>query len=732
MARRKSVDEILSKYSNQISRKISNEDEVGDISREYTMFKRDMVPRLSKFENFVKSFSFLNLSLSRKDNEKIQHYLNVAHLDITPSQVAAASFMGAFMAFAFALIISIGLYFFQDGFTTQNMIFLALAFFASMFVFYFIYSSPSRLANLWRLKASSQMVPCILYIVIYMKHTSNLERAIGFASKHLRPPLSLDLKKVFWDVETGKYSTIKESLDHYLQFWERDSLEFVEAFHLIESSLYESSNARRIQTLEKALDVILDGVHDKMLRFSREVRSPLTNVYMLGVVLPTLGLALLPLATALLGGAIQAYHVFIIFNLIIPFFVFYLTTGIILKRPGGYGESEILELNPNYPEYKSKAGYVNGFLIALPLLVIGLLPFILQIGFIADLVSLTADANGFVDFDLGTFGFDSLEGIKAFDFKINSEGKTVGPFGSVALLLSLFIPLSIALFFSIAYSSKTKKIIISRENTKQLEREFTNSLFQLGNRLGDGTPAEIAFAKVADSTRGQKTEDFFRRVNINLHQAGMSLERSIFDPRRGAIIYFPSQLISTSMHILLESVKKGLKIAAESLMSISEYLKNIDKVEERLKDLLAEVISDMRSNMVFLAPLLSGIVVGLSGMITFILNKLSAIFDQIGSGGSSGIGFDIGTLVGGDGLFQITYMVPPYFMQIVIGIYIIQIIFILTNVLVTINSGEDKLKRTHDVGKNLSRGVMLYFVITLISVLVLSLLAAISLAGISG
>jgi len=104
---------------------------------------------------------------------------------------------------------------------------------------------------------------------------------------------------------------------------------------------------------------------------------------------------------------------------------------------------------------------------------------------------------------------------------------------------------------------------------------------------------------------------------------GMSVERAIFDRRRGAIIYYPSDLIAISMRILVESSKKGLKIAAIGLMSISEYVKNIQKITNRLRDMLAEVISDMKSNMTFLAPLLSGIVVGLAAMITAILNNLS-------------------------------------------------------------------------------------------------------------
>ncbi|MFA6023018.1 MAG: hypothetical protein WC781_02945 [Candidatus Pacearchaeota archaeon] len=714
------VDDILKKYGGKISKQIASDERVGDVSREYTEFKKEMMPALSRYEKLSKSFgSMLGIKLSPKGNAKMMKNLSVAHLDLTSSNVVSFAFFGAFITFIVGMLIFLGLYFYGNQdiisfiFGPAGLL-LFLFFISAMFVFYYIYSSPERMGKIWRLKASSQMVPCILYVVVYMKHTSNLERAISFASQHLQYPLALDLKKIFWDVETGKFSTIKESLDHYLETWQEDSLEFVEAFHLIESSLYESSEARRIAILEKALQVILDGVYEKMLLFSREVRSPLTNVYMLGVVLPTLGLALLPLASTLMGGAITWYHVFILFNLIIPFFVFYLTTQIMLKRPGGYGETEILEMNPDYPVYQSKKPYWIAALITLPLIIIGLIPFIFQIKWFQNLLNVSGD------YDFANLGMSFLEGMKLFDFKTLANGEVVGPFGLGALLLSLFIPLGIALFFSISYGMKTKRLIKSRVYTKQLEQEFTNSLFQLGNRLGDGLPAEIAFARVAESTRGQKTENFFRRVNLNLQQAGMSLENAIFDPHRGAIIYYPSALVATSMRILLESVKKGLTIAAQSLMSISEYIKNIQKVTQRLNDLLAEVVSDMRSNMIFLAPLLSGIVIGLAAMITFIINKLGSIITAItASGGDSGLGA-IGTITD---LFHIETMIPPYFLQIAIGIYIVEIIFILTRVLVIIDSGDDRLKRTYDTGNNLKAGLGLYLLIALISILVLSFLA---------
>ena len=153
---------------------------------------------------------------------------------------------------------------------------------------------------------------------------------------------------------------------------------------------------------------------------------------------------------------------------------------------------------------------------------------------------------------------------------------------------------------------------------------------------------------------------------------------------------------------------------------------NIQKINERLRDLLADVVSDMKSNMVFLAPLLAGIVVGLSSMITGILRRLRELSDLGGDASLSGLG-NLGNITT---LFDITNMIPPYFMQISIGIYIIQVIFILTGALVTIDAGEDKLRRTYDISRNLLRGSFLYLLMALISVIALFLLASIALRGV--
>ncbi len=724
------VDEVLRKYSRKIEEQISSYENVNvneeAVSKEYNQFKTEMMPELSRYERLARGVgNIVRIGISSKDAAKIKRELEIAHINVEPSEVAGLALI-SFIGLIFGgLLISVATWLiFGDGsIGTFPFLFFGLIFITGFFLFYYYYTMPSRLAVKWRLKASSQMVPAILYTVIYMKHTSNLERAISFVSQHVDVPLALDLKKVLWDVETGRFTSIKDSLDVYLDFWKDTNIEFVESFHLIESSLYEPSDARRIQILERALRVILDGVYERMLKYTHEIKSPLTNLYMLGIVLPTLGLALLPLASTLLNGMIKWTHVFIIFNLIIPFFVFYLTLQVMLTRPGGYGETSLLERNPNYYKYASKKPYWIAALICIPFLILGFLPFIFQFDFFTNTLGLQKD------YPLASLGLGFLGKENLFNFQV-VEGQRVGPFGVGALVLSLFIPFSIALFYGISYRMKTKELIKSRNDTKSLENEFNSSLFTLGNRLGDGTPAEIAFAKVAASTKGQKTEDFFKIVNVNIQSMGMGLEEAIFNNRRGAIIYYPSSLIATSMRILIESVKKGLNVAAESLMSISEYVRNIQKINERLRDLLADVVSDMKSNMTFLAPLLSGIVVGLGAMITGILSQLDTMIKSSGGGESALSG--LGNIANITQLFKVQYMIPPFFLQVAIGIYIIEIIFILTGTLVTIDAGEDKLRQTYEISKNLLRGFTLYFIIAFLSILALSTLAGVALGGLVG
>ena len=92
---------------------------------------------------------------------------------------------------------------------------------------------------------------------------------------------------------------------------------------------------------------------------------------------------------------------------------------------------------------------------------------------------------------------------------------------------------------------------------------------------------------------------------------------------------------------------------------------------------------------------------------------------------SSTQGQDLGLAGGLDaltGLFEIQSIIPVYFLQLIIGIYVVQIAIILTFLANNIESG-NKISGEYKAGKNLYASGILYFFVSLIVTLMFTLLA---------
>ncbi|KKQ89297.1 MAG: hypothetical protein UT12_C0017G0018 [Candidatus Curtissbacteria bacterium GW2011_GWC2_38_9] len=230
-------------------------------------------------------------------------------------------------------------------------------------------------------------------------------------------------------------------------------------------------------------------------------------------------------------------------------------------------------------------------------------------------------------------------------------------------------------------------------------------------------PAELAIEKVALNIQGTTSGDFFNLVSMNIRRLGLSLKQAIFDPMYGAILYFPSNLIESSMKVLTESIRKGPVVAAQALINVSRYIKEIDRVNERLKDLMADLISSISTQIKFLTPAISGIVVGITSMISAIIRKLNVIVEAGARGGDDA--GNIGIVGGID--FKIG--IPTYYFQIIVGIYIVEIIFILTILANGIENGSDNLAENHSLGKNLIKSTLLYVIISFVVMVLFNFLS---------
>ncbi len=688
-------------------------------SKEYSEFKSELYP--AHYSLYEKACNFsqktLKLTVDPKKAPKIQKDLDACHLNVTPSGVQSFAILLPLFVMVFGSLAGFAIPLLLVG--KPMMFFVIFFLFGGMLMIPALQKFPNFMANTWRMKASNQMVQSVFYLVTYMRHTSNLERAVEFAADHLDPPLSLDLRKILWDVETQKFSNIRESADAYLQTWKEWNKEFVESFHLVESSLFESSEERRLALLDKALEVILNGTYENMLHYAHNLKSPMTMLHMLGVILPILGLVILPLVVSFMGGGegsdpfVTAIYISVLYYITLPMAVFYLGKTILSKRPSGYGASDIGE-KPGMKKFKN----VNIHLGKNFVINVNPLYFSAMIFIVAMLIGFSPIIMHKVG--IPDFAFDEDGKFKMLDYVCAKAGcevdERVGPYGLGASLLSLLVTAGLGGSIGLFYALRSKNVIKIREQTKQLEDEFSSALFQLGNRLGDGLPAEIAFAKVADTMKGTTSGDFFNLTERNMTKLGMGLEQSIFDPKVGAISSYPSNVIKSSMKVLIESIKKGPRIAAQALLSMSRYIKEIHRVEERLKDLMADIISSMKAQVKFLTPAIAGIVIGITSMISTILTKLSAQLTTFASQGEQAGGWSDMLEIFGIGI-------PTFHFQIIVGIYIVQIAYILTVLASGIENGADKLGEKYSLGKNLINSSLLFCFIAGAVILLFNLFA---------
>jgi len=723
-------DPITEKYRRQIESQLNvNPDDLRTEihSKNYEEFRKELLPaQVGGYEKLCNTCEkIVQFKPGEKARNKLLSQIEDSHLQVTPEGVYTASYLIPFALLFFSMIgfVLLPLLLGAD----MSLFFLAVSMIMSLVIIIPLQKYPGFLATSWKLKASNQMVLAIFYIVTYLRQSSNLERAIEFAADHLEPPLSLDMKKIIWNVETEKYDTISESLDEYLKGWKKTSDEFIDSMHLLESSLLEGNEARRMTLLDKALDVMLEGTFEKMLHYAQSLKNPITTLHMLGVILPILGLVILPLAISFLEG-ISWIHLAVFYNCILPVVVYFLGKSILSARPSGYGDSDASEYMKGLQKYKGLYMKVFGVeftfspvmvacIVGGVLMFIGLLPLAMHLFGAAD-TCWAFDNPGLICSDQDRIDIECKQTYCVLGYKDvlddNGNVSQLGPFGLIASLLSLFIPLSFGVGLGIYYRLISGRVIKVREETKKMEKEFSTALFQLGNRLGDGLPAEVAIPKVAQIMEGTVSGSFFAQISNNVSRLGLGLVPAIFDKKVGAVNYFPSKIISSSMKVLVESMKKGPQIAAQAVNNVARYIKEIHRVNERLKDLLADIISSMKQQIGFLAPVISAVVVGITSMITFILGELQSQAEGVAGGLDSG---EVGNLL------DFGLGIPTYFFQAVVGTYVVEIVFILTIMANTIENGEDKLAENFNLGKNLVRSTIMYAGITFIVLLLFQIIA---------
>jgi len=203
-------------------------------------------------------------------------------------------------------------------------------------------------------------------------------------------------------------------------------------------------------------------------------------------------------------------------------------------------------------------------------------------------------------------------------------------------------------------------------------------------------------------------------VLYNINTFGMTFEQAVFDREKGAIRNYPSQTVDTIMHAIIEVSKRGMDVVSDAMLSISSYLKDANSVEEDLKDMLSETTSTMSIQSLLLAPLTSGIVVAVAGIMMRMLLSFGELVEKMQSDlySSGPAGFAGGSML--ESILNINRMIPVHYFQLIVGVYMIEVVSILAIFMSKIQHGEEDIMKRYSIGKMLAFATAIYAVIVVL------------------
>lgn len=657
-------------------------------TREYRLFKRRQERPLSWYERLVKTAgSLVQVTPEKQSQEKLLGAIRFADLRITPEQVMGTFILTIILFIAAGIVVGV-----------SGLIPLITAFglaFAGVPLGYFLFRYPLGLVKTLRIQASSQVVLAILYMVVSMRISPNLERALRFAASNVSGPLSWDMRKLLWDIELGKYVSAAHALDDYIEKWKQENEEFSEALHLIRDSQTQAPDKGKL-ILDQALDTILEGSKTRMKHYTQDLKMPVMVIHMMGIVLPILGSIMAPMAAVFLADLVQPWHFVLGYNIILPLVIIIFINITLSKRPLTFPPIDVSRhpLLPKPGYFRVKKTNIPALPIALLVLMIIISPAIL---------------------------FYMNDPFILFKGVAERGGFTLNEL-VMSMLLILGAGISIAVYYILSSFQRSG----IQEEIKKAEGEFELALFQLGNRISGGTPTEVAIEKAITDMKDLQIRDLFSIVLNNIRNLGMTFEQALFNPSYGALKYYPSRLIRNIMLTIIDTSKKGVTYASESMLRIARYLKNIRETQEYIRDLLEETVSSMKFQAYFLTPIVTGLIVSIAEVIIQVLAQMGNYIKDIGFSDQFGVG-DVSAIFG-----SAQESVSPELFQIIIGIYLIEVIIILGMFLTKINYGDNKIIQRFTTGKMLIVALIIYTLVALFSASVFGDLIGTALSNIIG
>lgn len=634
---------------------------------------------------FSKKHFLWILKDSLKTQKKLQKYfpleyeelLTISDLKVERFDILLFAYTSAFLSFVcfFSLclaLLCIHILFFDLVDVPTIVMMVLVMFIVPLVVLNLIAGYPKTHARYIQIRSLGDIPEILSYLVMYLKLVPNLENSVMFAASESSTTLAGDLRKLVWDMEIRLYHGIDDALTDFALRWGRWSEYFKRSLHLIRSSLQQKDEASRIITLDRALDVSLEGTKETMNQFANRLHQPTVILYSIGIMIPLSLVAMLP-AAGLVGVQITIIQIFLLYDVLLPLFIFLYTRKILLLRPAAFHPCTIPSKHPDLMFLNKKKqlfiAILSGSIVASPGVVFLVLPVIFSSGTPSDLIGFIADPQG------------------------------LNTFFPVTLFFIWALATSVSLYCIPVYHPY-KKI---RDEIKQMEQEFSDALYILGKRLSEEKSPEESFAYAASAMKGSLISEVFRQTSYNLIALHTNLHDALYSTEYGSLQHIYSDRIKAIFSLFVEGTKKSQNAVSASLIRIADHLKQLQEVEKKITDMLYELTTTLRSTVTMFAPLIAGVTLAITLLISQILESIT-----LTNSSESVNGLPL-SVPGMSQTFMMENIRPEYFV-LVIGIYLIELVVLLTWFTNGLSEGDEKATFMYSLGRIMPLSITVFSV----------------------
>jgi hypothetical protein len=492
--------------------------------------------------------------------------IGFAGLSVKPSEVFSLGFLAATVSLGAVAVTGTAAFALGMMDTAMAAVLVLCGGIVPLLVYIYVGEYPKRRAAYMKVHSLGDVPEVISYIVMAMKLNPNIETALKFAASNSKRQLAKDVKKLMWDLQVRAYDSLDMALGAFAEEWGEYSEHFKRAVFLIKSATAEREEAMRTITLNRALDVVLQGTKGLMESFSGALHSPTLILYSIFVMVPLALVAMLP-AAAIVGLRVNALELALLYDVLFPLATLVYAHSILMKRPAAFTPPDIPPIRQAIPGWAwallaAGGGAAAGSLYFLP----ARLPV----------------AN--------------------------------------TIFLVWAIAAAISIYCLGVYTPYKKK----RDDLKKMEDEFADSLFILGRRIAEGRSPEDGFAYAAAMTSGSVMGKAYARAAYNIRCLRTSLRDAVLSPDYGAFSDVYSDRIKATISMLVESSGKSGEVAGNSVVRLADHLKELQSIEDEIRKMLYTMTSMLKTTCVAFAPFIGGITLALSQSVSEVVGRTLA------------------------------------------------------------------------------------------------------------